>query len=158
MHSHTPSKWKCLFASPAIFPIIIGLCFAGLWIRSLSHTDVVAFRALGAHWQIASQDSTAYVERTSMAPPGIALLALTSHPAGRTAPKSMFPWKTLGFSKKSATISYAGMPPDSPFTRYRFPYWMPAVLAMTTAFIFIRGYQRRIKEHAAKEASGSPVS
>lgn len=110
----------------------------------MSHTDLVAFRAFRAQWQIASQDSTAYVERTSNAPPGVAMLALTSRPAGRTAPTSLFPWKTLGFSKKSATISYVGMPPDSPFTRYRFPYWLPTLVALMATFLFTRGYQRRI--------------
>lgn len=143
MQPHTPSKWRCLFGSPAIFPLIIGFCITCLWIRSLSITDVVAFRAFRAQWQIASQDSTAYVERTANAAPGVAMLAFASTPAGQTLPKSQFPWQTLGFSKKSAVVSYAGMPPDSPFTRYRFPYWLPALVALVMTWLFIRRYQRK---------------
>jgi hypothetical protein len=136
--------------------MLVGFCISCLWVRSLSTTDVIAFRAFRAQWQIASQDSTAYVERTSNAAPGIAMLAFASSPAGLTVPKSQFPWKTLGFSKKVAVISYAGMPPDSPFTRYRFPYWLPVLVALMMTRLFSRGYRR--KTIHATRAAGQGVA
>jgi hypothetical protein len=91
MHSHTPCKWRCLFDSPAVFPMLVGFCVTCLWVWSLSTTDVIAFRAFRVQWQIASQNSTAYVERISKTAPGIAMLGFRIVASRTARPQESIP-------------------------------------------------------------------